>query len=242
MTTVGSVSSLWRYPVKSMGGDAFDALDVGADGVVGDRNWAVRDEATGKVRGAKDIAVLMQCRARYLEEPAAGEGPKPVEITTPAGNETLRSDDARVDERLSELLGASVALVPAVDRGPFFDALHLHLLTSRSLDTLAGLAPSSVIDVRRFRPNVVIDLREDAGGGEFPEQAWIGRSVRIGGVAADVVYQCPRCAMVTRPFDDLPEDLDIQRTIVRHADQNLGVYAVVREPGRIAAGDAVTLG
>ena len=129
--------------------------------------------------------------------------------------------------------------------GTYFDAYPIHLLTTASLRALARLAPASRIDVRRFRPNILVDTADGgddgANGGEFPEQGWIGRRVSVGGVGLEVVTACPRCVMVTREFADLPHDGGVLRTVVRHAGQNLGVYARVTEPGVVRLGDRVEL-
>jgi uncharacterized protein YcbX len=105
---VGRVSEIWRYPVKSMGGERLDRCELGALGVPGDRGWALRDETVGEIRGAKKLPALMLCHARYLEEPTADRIPA-VAMTFPDGAE-LSSDDPAVPERLSELLGRRVTL------------------------------------------------------------------------------------------------------------------------------------
>ena len=124
--------------------------------------------------------------------------------------------------------------------GTYFDAFPIHIVTDRSLATLARLSPGSDFDVRRFRPNVVVAADEGIEG-DFPERAWLGRTLEIGGAELEVTASCPRCVMVTRDLADLPEDRHVLRTIVRHADQNIGVYANVVRPGRLHAGASVTL-
>jgi uncharacterized protein len=124
--------------------------------------------------------------------------------------------------------------------GTYFDAYPIHLVTDRSLATLAALAPGSEFDVRRFRPNVVVAVESHVEG-EFPEQAWLGRKLRAGDVELEVTAPCPRCVMVTRDFADLPEDRQVLRTIVRHADQNIGVYANVVRTGTLETGAELTL-
>ena len=124
--------------------------------------------------------------------------------------------------------------------GTYFDALPILVITRQSLASLAALAPDSRIDVRRFRPNIVIDAADD-GDTPWPELGWMGRTVRVGPVELDVVAPCPRCVMITRAFADLPQDRGLMRTVVRDADQVLGVYATVRTPGNIQTGDAFTL-
>lgn len=124
--------------------------------------------------------------------------------------------------------------------GTYFDAFPIHIVTDRSLQTLAAVAPGSEFDVRRFRPNLVVTV-DSAVEGDFPEQAWLGRTIRVGDVELEVTVSCPRCVMVTRDFADLPQDRQVLRTIVRSANQNVGVYANVVGAGTLAAGTTVTL-
>ena len=95
--------------------------------------------------------------------------------------------------------------------------------------------PDGVWAVRRFRPTVLVDTEEEG----FPEDAWIGGKVRVGGAELAVFAPTVRCAMVTRTQPALDRDLDIVKTVNRHHDSNLGVYAVVKQPGRVAVGDRV---
>jgi uncharacterized protein YcbX len=124
--------------------------------------------------------------------------------------------------------------------GSYFDAFPIHVVTDRSMQTLAALAPDANFDVRRFRPNLVVAVDDDIEG-EFPEQAWLGRTVQVGDVELEVTASCPRCVMVTRDFADLPQDRQVLRTIVRDADQNVGVYATVTRAGQLTTGAPVAL-
>ncbi len=121
--------------------------------------------------------------------------------------------------------------------GTYFDAFPLLLVTDASLRRLAELAPASRIDVRRFRPNFVIELTNGETG--FVEAGWTGARLRVGGALLDVTVACPRCVMITHGFADLPRDPGLMRTVVREANQCVGVYATVREPGEVKEGDAV---
>ena len=123
-------------------------------------------------------------------------------------------------------------------RGTYFDAFPLHLLTTASLAALGARTPSARFDVRRFRPNVLV---ETAGGTGLVETEWLGQMLRIGSARIKIEVPCVRCVMTTLPQGDLVKDSSVLRTIVRDAAQNLGVYATVVSPGRVAVGDAVEL-
>ena len=108
-TRVGRIEELWRYPVKSMGGERVgQGRVVPVHGLEGDRAWAIRDEKVGEIRGAKKLHSLLQFAARYLEEPAAA-GVARVEITLPDGLR-VRSDDEGLDAKLSAALAQPVSL------------------------------------------------------------------------------------------------------------------------------------
>jgi uncharacterized protein YcbX len=114
-----AVAELWRYPVKSMGGERIEASDVADSGLTGDRAYAVIDPATEKVGSAKHPRLwgaLLQCRARFLDAPRAGAPLPPVSITLPDGDET-GSEDPHVDERLSAVFGRPVRLTTVTPEG-----------------------------------------------------------------------------------------------------------------------------
>lgn len=106
---LGTVSQVWRYPVKSMLGERLDSATLGARGVPGDRGWAVCDVERGGVTNAKRLPVLRGCRARYLDEPRDGDAPPHVELTLPDGTRVTTADP-ETPRRLSEAFGRSVTL------------------------------------------------------------------------------------------------------------------------------------
>jgi uncharacterized protein len=120
----GSIREIWRYPVKSMGGELRDAIELDERGPRGDRLWAIRDEETGAITSAKRLPALLLMTARYLEEPGPDAGPgavPPVHIRLPDRTE-VSSGDGDVSDRLSAALGRRVslsALRPASDRDHF---------------------------------------------------------------------------------------------------------------------------
>jgi uncharacterized protein len=124
--------------------------------------------------------------------------------------------------------------------GTFFDCAVVHLLTTATIDRLRELYPQGRFEVRRFRPNLVVETAD--GAKDFVENAWIGRTLAIGdAVRLSVSGPCPRCVMTTLPQGDLPKDPGILRTAAQHNQANVGLYAAVLRGGEVRRGDAIRL-
>ena len=241
---VGTVVEVWRYPVKSLGGERLTGrAQVTAEGIEGDRRFAVADAATGKLLSAKTVPELLRATATW-----DGAG---VRITSADDGLDVTSADGDVDDRLSSWVGRPVRLerpVPgrraAFDNevdpddptetyeiqtppGRFFDSRSvLHLLTT------ASLGPH---DVRRFRPNLLVDSAED-------EDGWVDRRLRVGDVLeATVRKRTGRCVLVTKPQPGLPKDSSVLRDLVRTRNGDLGIYVDPQTIGPVAPGDAVAV-
>jgi uncharacterized protein len=264
---VGMLSSLHRYPVKSMMGESLNATDVSTAGVSYDRAYALSDPSTGKVVSAKNPSKwpdLFAFRAALAEPANCGDSQAIVRITLPNGR-MISSDDPRIGAVLSDALGKSVTLLSAsppgaqleeywpdmqelpkrdvvteepLPPGTFFDCATVHLLTTSTLAALQSLHPTGRIEPRRFRPNFIVSTQ--ASG--FVENAWIGKTLSIGDqVQLKITGPCPRCVMTTLAQDDLPRDPMVLRTAAQHNGAHVGVYASVIRGGTIRRGDSVTL-
>jgi uncharacterized protein YcbX len=290
---VGVVSELWRFPVKSMGGERLESAEVTPEGMVGDRAYALIDEATGHVVSGKSVRLfggILDCAASFVEAPRAGRPPPPVLITLPSG-EIVTSQGGHAEGALSNLFGRRLRLAfaappdftidqhhpdvegvdPAghrnvtvqqkmgaayfaqfgapspVPASAFFDLFPMSVITTSTLLQLAELRPASRFDSRRFRMNVI--LHTEAVG--FVENGWLGRLLAFAsGCSLQVGMLNPRCVMTTQPQGDLPQDVEIIRTLVEHNSHVVvgewrfpcaGVYAVVGTAGTIHLGDVVTI-
>lgn len=119
--------------------------------------------------------------------------------------------------------------------GALYDCYPLLLMTTSALRALAEAVPQSVIDVRRFRPSLVIDSGDLPG---HPELGWAGQRFALGGAVVEVLNDCPRCAAITRQVTPaIPADRAILRHVVKDLGQAVGVYATVVQPGPVAVGD-----
>ena len=122
--------------------------------------------------------------------------------------------------------------------GSFFLVTQLHLLSTASLAWMKRILPAADWQPRRFRPNLLIDTGSLEG---LVEQAWIGQRIVLGDAALACVDTTPRCGAIARAQAGLPMDKTILRTVVKHADQNLGVYGETAVGGDIRVGDPVYL-
>ena len=264
---VGSVLSLWRYPVKSMMGEELNASAVTERGLLGDRAYALLDPSTGKVVSAKNPrkwSNLFEFRANYAEAPRSGEKLPPVQITLPEST-IVTSEQSDIDHTLSAALGRDVELKTSAPKTPtleeywpdmdgldhretvtdeemppetFFDLAVIHMLTTATIDRLRELYPVGRFEVRRFRPNIVVEAA--SGETTFVENSWIGRTLILGDeVRLSISGPCPRCVMTTLPQGDLPKDVGILRTAAQHNQANVGVYAKVLQGGMVRRGDPV---
>src|SRR5438128_1003159 len=266
---LGSVVSLWRYPVKSMMGEELNATEVTQRGLFGDRAYALGDSSDGTAATAKNPRKwphLFDFRATFIEPAHAAAKVPPVRIALPDGT-TVTSDQGDLNQILSKALNREVTLGAAqrgavtaeeywpdmegldhrdtvtdftLPEGTFFDCATVHLLTTATLDRLRELYPQGRFEVRRFRPNIVVQL----GSGEkgFAENAWVGHTLAIGtAVRLNITGPCGRCVMTTLAQGDLPRDPGILRTAAQHNQASVGVYAAVVRGGIIRRGDSVRI-
>jgi uncharacterized protein YcbX len=122
----------------------------------------------------------------------------------------------------------------------FFDVAVIHLLTTSTIDRLRELYPEGRFEIRRFRPNIVVESSSEEK--DFTENSWVDMKLTIGEeIVLKVIGPCTRCVMITLPQGDLPKDLGILRTVAKYNQVHAGVYASVHRGGTIRRGDIVQL-
>jgi MOSC domain-containing protein len=231
MTTVGRVAGLWRYPVKSMAAEPLDGADVSWHGLAGDRRWAFIQ--AGQERSGfpwltiREQPELARYRPRFAD-PDRPNGSLTL-VRTPSGEEFDVADPALAAE-----LGPGVRVIKQ-QRG-VFDEMPLSLISVQTVASL-GLLVGASLAVGRFRPNLLID----AAAGDFPEDAWVGRVLRIGGLRMRVDQRDPRCVMTTIDPETLERNPAVLRVIARERDSYLGVYGSAVAPGLVTVGDPVEI-
>lgn len=254
-TEVGTVVELWQYPVKSAQGHRVESLTAHAQGFHGDRVVGFVNTETGKLLSAKRHKDLLTATG-YSDRVELEDG------------RTVRFDDPDAPAALSDWLGVPVALAragtgeqvvyemnfgeldsgsPTIDipapRSTLLDLAAAHLLTTATLGHVAASASQFDWNVRRFRPNIVLDTDSAE---PFVEDSWCGKPLQVGGVTFNAMMPTIRCAMPMRaqaagdedrPLDAQPEMFG---ALTELHDNYLGIYLTVETPGVVALGDSVS--
>ena len=230
MTVLGHVAELWRYPVKSMAGERLDAAEVGWHGLPGDRRWGFVQDALVRsgfpYQTIRERSEMVRYRPRLVEP--GDPDRSAVMVRTPGGEELAVDDPA---------LAADVAegIHPIkLDRG-VFDAAPLSLISRQTVEALGGLVGRELAPVR-FRANLVVDA-----AGEWPEDGWVGRVLRVGGMRMRIDRRDSRCVVINVDPDSAERDARVLRAVAQQRQACLGVYGSVVEPGPVRTGDEVRL-
>jgi uncharacterized protein len=236
----GRIIEIWRYPVSSLGGEVISRVNACPEGVEGDRQYGLIDAATGAPAVPEKDARWR--KALYLAA-AYADCEFPI-ISFPDGRRCSLNDGS-LNSLLSDYFGfaTAIAAYEHTERRSGFPLTHfrhrhfpLHLLTTASLEYLAVLRKANVIDSRRFRPTVLIEVDKDAG---FVESGWIGRLMRLGSIELKAEENTKRCGVTFISQPGLEEDPEILRYILRNNKRNLGIYCSIDASGTIELGDEV---
>jgi uncharacterized protein len=241
MTTAsGTVAQLWRWPVKSMAGERVLALRIDGRGVGGDRTHAVLHEHKGETKPltAREAPRLLAWHAAYPFNFDGGLDPArpPFAVVTGPDGRSFRWGDPRLRHALAADLGRAVEL--RRDIAGIQDIPRSLLITTSATLQALGEELHGQVDLRRFRPNLHLDLDADA----WAELAWEGAELAFaGGVRLRLLHPCERCAIPTRHPDTQIKWPQLLRHLTREHAQCFGINARVLTGGRVTAGEAVKL-
>jgi uncharacterized protein len=236
---IGHIKEIVRHPVKSLRGESVEKSKIMEYGLYGDRSHAYIDDTNnGKFLTITQFQEMVQYQARFVGEDSLDEYPK-VEVKTPEGKVFNWQDE----ELINEMENKSKRKISTKEYPPFhvpigpIEVEHILLATDASLNHLEELWGGNEIDVRRFRPNLFISLKDKV---PFSEEEWIGQRIKIGSeVEIQLVAHCKRCMIITVNPDNAELDSSLLKTVTKERKSNFGVYASVIKTGDIQVGDEV---
>jgi hypothetical protein len=261
MTTVGTIESLWRYPVKSMSGEQRNKVFLGFAGIYGDRCFAFRNSAARKGAPYLTASVqqqMLRYRPQFRYPERAAEPPnlaeamriEPgityangdssdliVDVLTPSGT-IVSIDDPRLVQMLSQGIGVHNQLSLVRSDRALTDCRPVSLISMQTVRQCEA-EMEIPLDKRRFRANMYVNLSASPG---FAEDGFVGRKLRIGSQAVIAILERdPRCKVLSLDPDTGEHNPDILRKVVKTYDNLVGVYCAVLVEGSIADDDSITL-
>jgi len=259
VTTIGTVESLWRYPIKSMSGEAMTEAFMGFSGFYGDRCFAFKNSSARKGFPYLNATVQQQMlryrpQFRYAERAAkppnlteamsiapgvtpANAAPNDliVDVVTPSGTVVAVDDPALIEMLCEGLRGENHLTLVRSDRA-LTDCRPVSLIslqTIRQVEAELGIP----LDKRRFRANVYLNLASDTG---FAEDELVGRKLRIGARAVMMVLERdPRCKIMSLDPDTGEHNPEVLRKVVQAHSNFAGVYCAVLVEGMLAKGNSI---
>ena len=238
---IGHVEAIYQYPVKPMGGERIEEANLGWYGLEGDRRLAFRrmDDRSGMPwLTASKLPDLVLFAPQRLEDGAQGDIVLPSHIRTPDGVEmpVFGKDLAK---EVGRRYGAPVEMMQL--RHGIFDEASISLIASDTVREIGRLAGRS-LDVRRFRPNVVVRLLRPI---PFQEDDWLGGVLSFGegddAPAIAVTMRDERCSMVNLDPDSASPAPEVMKVVVRANQNNAGIYGAVTRTGQLAVGQTIFL-
>lgn len=240
MRKLGTVEALWRYPVSSVCGERLQHAEFTEAGPVGDRLFGIFDAETHEIvfpsrQKHWNLAPLVSARLDHDDK-----------LQMSLDEENWHDpDDVRFQQELGELFGRPVTVVrygaelDGQSAKPRYQHSPIHLLSRQSIEALKRLLPESVIDERRFRPNVLVDFEGSAA--TSPEYGLLGKEFRIGTLRLRGTRECGRCSFTTLAQLGLPEDRSVLRALISKFEKNFGIYCDVLDKGTMETGDEVSI-
>jgi hypothetical protein len=234
---VGEIETLFRYPVKSMRGELLEIADLGWHGLDGDRRLALR---RANDRGGFPWLTASELPELILFVPQRRgpviDGGLPTHVRTPEGEE-MAVFGQELAKEVGRRHGSPVEMMH-LNRG-IFDEASVSVITSASVGEVGRLA-AQPLDVRRFRPNIVMSSLRSV---PFAEDAWVGGLLSFGegndGAAIAITNRDERCSMLNFDPESGRATAEVLRAVVRVRDNKAGVYGSVIRRGRLTVGQPV---
>jgi uncharacterized protein YcbX len=236
---IGHIEAIFRYPVKSMGGEPLEEATLGWHGLEGDRRFGVRrvENRSGfPWLSASGLPELLLFSPQRLEKDAPGD--LPTHVRTPEG-ETMALLGEELAADIGRRFGSPVQMM-AWKHG-IFDEGSLSVIATETVCEIGRLAGHSP-DVRRFRPNVAVRLSRPT---PFQEDEWLGGVLSFGpgedAPAITVTLRDERCAMLNLDPDTARSSPEVMKAVVRVNQNHAGIYGTVTRTGRLAVGQPIYL-
>lgn len=236
---IGTVTALFRYPVKSMAGESLTRGELGWHGLDGDRRFAFRRlEENGGFPWLTAGRLPGLLRYRPVSVAEQGESALPTHVHTPDGK-TLPLSGAELQAEIAALYGKEVQLM-RLNHG-IFDEAAVSLISEATIAEVAREC-GKPLDVRRFRPNLLI---QTTSAQPFVEDNWVGGVISFGddgeGPELSITLRDVRCAMLNLDPDTAQSDPVVLKTVVRGNANCAGVYAAVTKTGVVTVGQKLYL-
>ena len=237
MHQVGIIKSIYRYPVKSMAGEELPSAELGWHGIEGDRRYAFM--RAGNMSGmpwltASKLPELIRYKAYHTD----GSSPV-VRVRTPEGADTEVGHES-LRQQIAAAFGSEVTLI-RLGNG-IFDNAPISLISMTTIAMVETESGCGTLDVRRFRPNILI---EPTGDAPVNEDAWIGKTVHFGNHASApavrVTVKDIRCVIVNLDPETAVAEPRVFKTIISSRQNCAGVYATVMNTGTLSVGDGIYL-
>ncbi len=273
MNLTGTITEIWRYPVKSMAGHTTTRAHLGELGIDADRRVALRELDTGKILSGKQPEIGRRLLALTPTSEAGGNPTitigdvdhdldhredvntalsayldRPVELVEAGAEpEVYESYWPPIDGLVLSDITVDLPIAMSTGPGTFVDLAAVHVITTATIDHLQRLHPDTLVDSRRFRPSLVVDLPEAE---PFDENHWEGRQALIGGAQLRLLGPTPRCIMTTLEQPDLEPAKELLRTLASSNRQSVeglgdfacaGAYAEVDQPGVVVTGTEIVI-
>lgn len=239
LITIGAISEINRYPVKSFAGESLEMSKIETYGLYGDRCYAFIDETKEgweRYYTARYTPKLLGYKAKLIGEGSEDKFPA-VSVTSPDGRILNWNEDL-----LAEIQAYSKKKLSMIDNKPStidllaVDTGSILIITDSTLHKLQAIWGKS-LDKRRFRANLLVSLDDNS----FNESDWIGKRLSVGSAELQVDIDCERCSMITIDPDTLEHDKSLLKKVNEEMNLKFGVYASVKKTGKIKVGEKVYL-